>query len=58
MLGPDSRLLTVLLIMVSAGLLVGVARLRLLPVRVLCGGLSVIVAMTGGDRRASCRERV
>ena len=48
MLGPDSRLLTVLLIMVSAGLLVGVARLRLLPVRVLCGGLSVIVAMTGG----------
>ena len=48
MLGPDSRLLTGLLIIVSAALLVAVARLRLLPVRVLCGALSMMVAMTGG----------
>ena len=31
MLGPDSRLLTALLIIVSAGLLVGVIKFRLLP---------------------------
>ena len=48
MLGPDSRLLTALLITASAALLVAAARLRLLPVRVLCGALSVMVAMTGG----------
>jgi pimeloyl-ACP methyl ester carboxylesterase len=48
MLGPDSRLLTALLITVSAGLLVAAVRFRLLPVKVLCGGLSIMVAMTGG----------
>jgi enterochelin esterase-like enzyme len=48
MLGPDSRLLTALLIAVSAALLVAVARLRLLPVRILCGTLTIMVAMTGG----------
>jgi poly(3-hydroxybutyrate) depolymerase len=48
MLGPDSRLLTALLIAVSASLLVGVAGLRLLPVRILCGTLAIMVAMTGG----------
>ena len=48
MLGPDSRLLTALLIAVSVGLLVATVRLRLLPVKVLCGALSVMVAMTGG----------
>jgi len=48
MLGPDSRLLTVLLICLSVALLVAAIRLRLLPVKVLCGGLSIMVAMTGG----------
>ena len=48
MLGPDSRLLTALLIIASAALLVAVVRLRPLPVRVLCGALSIVVAMTGG----------
>jgi poly(3-hydroxybutyrate) depolymerase len=48
MLGPDSRLLTALLIAGSAALLVGVARLRLLPARILCGALAIMVAMTGG----------
>ncbi len=48
MLGPDSRLLTALLIAASAALLVAVVRLRLLPVRILCGALSIMVAMTGG----------
>jgi pimeloyl-ACP methyl ester carboxylesterase len=48
MLGPDSRLLTALLIIVSAVLLVAVVRLRLLPVRIACGALSIVVAMTGG----------
>ncbi len=48
MLGPDSRLLTALLIMVSVALLVAAARLRLLPVRIACGALSIVVAMTGG----------
>jgi pimeloyl-ACP methyl ester carboxylesterase len=48
MLGPDSRLLTVLLIVVSASLLIAVVRLRLLPVRIACGALSIMVAMTGG----------
>jgi pimeloyl-ACP methyl ester carboxylesterase len=48
MLGPDSRVLIVLLIAVSAALLVGAIRLRLLPVKALCGALSIVVAMTGG----------
>ena len=48
MLGPDSRLLTVLLIAASAGLLVAVFRLRQLPARIACGALSIVVAMTGG----------
>lgn len=48
MLGPDSRLLTLLLILLSAGLLVTAIRLRLLPVRIVCGALSIVVAMTGG----------
>jgi poly(3-hydroxybutyrate) depolymerase len=48
MLGPDSRLLIALLVTASVALLVAVVRFRLLPVRVLCGALSVTVAMTGG----------
>ena len=48
MLGPGSRLLIVLLIAASAALLVAVARLRLLPARIACGALSIMVAMTGG----------
>jgi poly(3-hydroxybutyrate) depolymerase len=48
MLGPDSRLLTALLIIVSAALLVATVRLRLLPVKLLSGALSIVVAMTGG----------
>jgi enterochelin esterase-like enzyme len=48
MLGPDSRLLTLLLIAGSVALLVATVRLRLLPVKALCGGLSIVVAMTGG----------
>lgn len=48
MLGPDSRLLTALLIIMSAVLLVSAIRFRILPVRILCGTLSIVVAMTGG----------
>ncbi len=48
MLGPDSRLLTALLVAASAGLLVAAVRLRPVPVRALCGALSIVVAMTGG----------
>ena len=48
MLGPDSQLLMVLLICASIALLVGLVRFRLLPIRLLCGGLSVVMAMTGG----------
>jgi enterochelin esterase-like enzyme len=48
MLGPDSRVLTALLIAVSAILLIGAIRFRLLPVKMLCGALSIVVAMTGG----------
>ena len=48
MLGPDSRLLTALLIIASVGLLAGVIRFRRLPVKILCGALSIMVAMTGG----------
>jgi S-formylglutathione hydrolase FrmB len=48
MLGPDSRVLTALLIAVSAGLIVGAIRFRLLPVKILCGMLSIIMAMIGG----------
>jgi enterochelin esterase-like enzyme len=48
MLGPDSRLLTALLVAASAALLVAAIRYRFLPVKVLCGALSVMMAMTGG----------
>ena len=48
MLEPDSRLLIAALIVLSAVLLVAVARLRLLPVKIACGALSIMVAMTGG----------
>jgi poly(3-hydroxybutyrate) depolymerase len=48
MLGPDSRLLTALLVIASVALLVGAIRFRLLPVKALCGALSIMVAMTGG----------
>src|SRR5215469_4121965 len=48
MLGPDSRLLTVLLIVVSVGLLVAAIRFRFLAVKILCGTLSITVAMAGG----------
>ncbi len=48
MLGPDSRLLTALLVIASAALLVAAIRFRLLPVRALCGTLSIVMAMTGG----------
>ncbi|HEX9042686.1 MAG TPA: alpha/beta hydrolase-fold protein [Trebonia sp.] len=48
MLGPDSRLLTALLVSASAALLVAAIRFRLLPVKALCGALSIAVAMTGG----------
>jgi poly(3-hydroxybutyrate) depolymerase len=47
-LGPDSQLLTALLIAGSAALLVAVFRLRPLPARIVCGALSIVVAMTGG----------
>ena len=48
MLGPDSQLLTVLVIAVSVGLLVSAIRLRPLAAKVACGTLSIVVAMTGG----------
>jgi pimeloyl-ACP methyl ester carboxylesterase len=48
MLGPDSRLLTALLIIVSVALLAAVIRFRLMPVKILCGALSIMVAMVGG----------
>jgi len=48
MLGPDSRLLTALLVTASVGLLVTAIRFRQLPVRVLCGALSIMMAMVGG----------
>jgi hypothetical protein len=48
MLGPDSRLLTALLVAASAALLVAAIRFRLLPVKVLSGALAIAVAMTGG----------
>jgi pimeloyl-ACP methyl ester carboxylesterase len=48
MLGPDSRLLTALLVIASAALLVAAIRFRLLPVKALCGALSIMMAMTGG----------
>jgi pimeloyl-ACP methyl ester carboxylesterase len=41
-------LLTALLVTASVAFLVVVARFRPLPVRVLCGALSVMMAMTGG----------
>ncbi len=48
MLGPDSRLLTALLVIASVAFLVVVARFRPLPLRILCGALSVMMAITGG----------
>jgi hypothetical protein len=48
MLGPDSRVLTALLVIASVGLLVSAIRFRLLPVRILCGALSIMMAMVGG----------
>jgi pimeloyl-ACP methyl ester carboxylesterase len=48
MLGPDSRLLTALLIAGSAALLGCAIRFRPIPGKVLCGALSIVVAMTGG----------
>lgn len=48
MLEPDSRLLLGLLVTVSAALLLAGARLRFLPGRIACGGLSILVAMVGG----------
>jgi poly(3-hydroxybutyrate) depolymerase len=48
MLGPDSRLLTALLVTASVALLVTAIRFRPLPVRILCGALSIMIAMTGG----------
>jgi pimeloyl-ACP methyl ester carboxylesterase len=46
--GPDSRLLTALLVIASAALLVAAIRFRLLPARALCGTLSIVMAMTSG----------
>src|SRR3984885_2432449 len=48
MLGPDSRLLTALLVTASVTLLVVTVRFRPLPSRLVCGALSIMVAMTGG----------
>src|ERR1700722_18745899 len=48
MLGPDSRLLTALLIIPRPALLVAGVRLRLVPGGVMCGALSIVVALTGG----------
>ncbi|MGD0240151.1 MAG: alpha/beta hydrolase-fold protein [Streptosporangiaceae bacterium] len=48
MLEPDSRLLTGLLVAGSAAWLVAGARLRPLAVKVACGGLAIVMAMTGG----------
>ncbi len=48
MLAPDSRLLAGLLVTASAVLLVAGARLRPLTVKIACGGLAIVVAMTGG----------
>ena len=56
MLGPDSRLLTALLIIVSVALLVAVVRFRLLPVKILCGALSIMVAMVGGVAAVTCNS--
>ena len=48
MLGPGSRLLTALIVAVAVALLVGAIRLRLVPLKALCGTLSIAVAMVGG----------
>jgi pimeloyl-ACP methyl ester carboxylesterase len=48
MLGPGSRLLTALIVVVAVALLVGAIRLRLVPLKALCGALSIVVAMVGG----------
>jgi hypothetical protein len=47
-IGPNSWLLIALLVTASAALVAGVVRLRLLPVRLLCGAAAIMVAMTGG----------
>jgi hypothetical protein len=48
MLGPDSRLLLVLLLILSAAALFGVIRLRLVALKVACGALSIAMAMVAG----------
>ncbi|HEY0937557.1 MAG TPA: alpha/beta hydrolase-fold protein [Trebonia sp.] len=48
MLGPDSLLLTALLIAASVALLVAVVRLHPLAVRIACGTATIMVAMAGG----------
>src|SRR5271168_2128320 len=48
MLGPDSRVLTALLIAASVALLVAVVRLRPIVAKLACGALAIMVAMTGG----------
>ncbi len=48
MLEPDSRLLAVLLVTASAGLLVAGARMRPLAVKAACGGRAIVVAWTSG----------
>jgi poly(3-hydroxybutyrate) depolymerase len=47
-LEPDSRLLTGLLVAGSVALLVAGARLRPLAAKIVCGGLAIVAAMTGG----------
>ena len=48
MLGPGSRLLTALIVAAAVALLVGAIRFRLVPLKALCGALSIVVAMVGG----------
>jgi S-formylglutathione hydrolase FrmB len=48
MFGPDSRLMLLLLLVMSVAALVAMTRLRLLAVRIGCGALSVVLAMTAG----------
>jgi hypothetical protein len=48
MLGPDSRLLFVLLLLASGAALAAVIRLRGVAVRIACGALSIVMAMISG----------
>jgi enterochelin esterase-like enzyme len=48
MLGPDSRLLVVAFLGASVALLAGLVQFRILPIRLLCGALSIVMAMIGG----------